>query len=225
MKLSVSKAANYTLAPGREYEGSWHMEGMPHERIVASVIYYYDTDSAIEDGGLSFRKFRDDRNDWPKTDMGDSRYNHEDFYLHFKDEDKRSADWQDPNYPSDWETESNDDGRHSPVDTSFGMRPFIELGTVPTTNFNSGTNNGTGRMLSFPNWLQHKVGSVKNTSLNSGDPVATRKILCFFLVDDTIQNEDLMIYHGFGLRGLGSMNVLTTSEVPCKCANAMKPRC
>ena len=56
----------------------------PHERIVASVIYYYDTDSAIEDGGLSFRKFRDDRKDWPKTDMGESQYNHKVRFFRFE---------------------------------------------------------------------------------------------------------------------------------------------
>ncbi|KAE9395190.1 hypothetical protein BT96DRAFT_159562 [Gymnopus androsaceus JB14] len=76
-------------------------------------------------------------------------------------------------YPSDWETELDDEGTSHPVYTSsFPM--FIELGTVPTTNFNSEGSNGTGRMLSFPNWLQHKVESVRNIS-NSGEGVVTRK--------------------------------------------------
>ncbi|KAE9395189.1 hypothetical protein BT96DRAFT_923015 [Gymnopus androsaceus JB14] len=48
---------------------------MPHEQIVASVIYYYDTDSAIEDKGLSFRKFRDSTEDFPAVE--DSEYRHE----------------------------------------------------------------------------------------------------------------------------------------------------
>ncbi|KAE9387418.1 hypothetical protein BT96DRAFT_1025897 [Gymnopus androsaceus JB14] len=114
LKVTV-KAANCTLAPGREYKGSWHMpvEGMPHELIVASVIYYYDTDSTIEDKGLSFRKLRDCREDFPANDYGPNRHE-----------------------------------------------------------------------------------------------------LCFFLVDDTAQNQELIPYHGFNLHGLENMNVLATSEVP-----------
>ncbi|KAJ3715643.1 hypothetical protein C8R42DRAFT_645547 [Lentinula raphanica] len=60
-RLRYTKATNYTLSPGRKYEGSWHMESVallsegsfklyvhqPHERIVASVIYYYETDDII----------------------------------------------------------------------------------------------------------------------------------------------------------------------------------
>ncbi|KAF9066684.1 hypothetical protein BDP27DRAFT_1365452 [Rhodocollybia butyracea] len=64
--VPVLVAANYKLMPGPEYEGLWHMEGMPHERIVASVIYYYyDTDGPILDGGSSFRKFRPSGFDFP----------------------------------------------------------------------------------------------------------------------------------------------------------------
>ncbi|KAJ6560147.1 hypothetical protein B0H19DRAFT_109422 [Mycena capillaripes] len=36
----IVKAVNYRLTAGQTYEGTWHMEGMPHERIVASVISY-----------------------------------------------------------------------------------------------------------------------------------------------------------------------------------------
>ncbi|KAE9388784.1 hypothetical protein BT96DRAFT_1003878 [Gymnopus androsaceus JB14] len=215
-------AANYTLAPGREYDGSWHMEGMPHERIVASVIYYYDTDSAIEDKGLSFRKFRDSTEDFPAVE--DAEYSHEDFGFSFDRDDEEEAEGDEEqvdNYPSDWETELDHEGNPHPVYTS-SLPAFIEMGTVPTTNFNSGVSNGTGRMLSFPNWLQHKVESVRNAS-NSDEGVATRKILCFFLVDDTIQNETWISHHGFTFRGLEKMNVLTTSQIPMQIRKCNEP--
>ncbi|KAE9395192.1 hypothetical protein BT96DRAFT_159552 [Gymnopus androsaceus JB14] len=162
----IVKAVNYTLAPGRGYQGSWHMEGMPHEQIVASVIYYYDTDSTIEDKGLSFRKFRDLTADFPPD-----CYRHEDFwasfwlsarynYRNYNEIDEKEEEEIEYNYPSDWETEPNDKGNSPPVSTS-SLSSFIELGTVPTTNFASGSTHRTGRMLSFPNWLQHKVKSVR----------------------------------------------------------------
>ncbi|KAF9064500.1 hypothetical protein BDP27DRAFT_1333470 [Rhodocollybia butyracea] len=220
----IVKAANYILTPGREYEGSWHMEGMPHERIVASVIYYYDTDVSIEDQGLSFRKFRDSEADFPGID--NPEFGHEDFQLSFTkndedDEDEvvfgedEDEDCED-NYPSDWETEDyKGEVRFVPT-TSIPF--FIELGTVPTTHIHTSAN-GTGRILSFPNWLQHKVGRVRNSS-TSDNRVVNRKILCFFLVDDTIQDQPYIESHGFSIEGLEDMNVLTTSEVPmqmCKC--------
>lgn len=52
-------------------------------------------------------------------------------------------------YPSDWESESSG--------TSF-LSPYINLGSVPTTNFLG--NETTGRMLSFPNWIQVGQGSL-----------------------------------------------------------------
>ncbi|KAJ4464528.1 hypothetical protein C8J55DRAFT_529967 [Lentinula edodes] len=240
----IVKAANYTLAPGREYKGSWHMEGMPHERIIASFIYYYSTDPAIQDHGLSFRKFRDVSDDFPGVE--DSDYRHEDFRLSFlaksnvsdadenesgnSDEEEEAYDSED-HYPSDWETESVDDGLRIPVNTT-ALPYFIDLGTVPTTNFDSdreGERKGdnTGRILSFPNWLQHQVGSVKNSESNrssnvTDDAVATRKILCFFLVDDSGSQSspsrfsafDSIHKPGFSISGLSQMNVLTTSEIP-----------
>ncbi|KAJ3984363.1 hypothetical protein F5890DRAFT_49768 [Lentinula detonsa] len=211
----IVKAANYVLTPGREYEGSWHMEGMPHERIVASVIYYHETDDAIQDRGLSFRKFRDTTNDFPNVE--DSEFRHEDFSLNFtkegdSDNDEEEEEEGERHYPSDWETEIDGKGNQRPVYTT-AIPAFINLGTVPTTNFDEQASKGTGRMLSFPNWLQHKVELISNKS-STGHAVATRKILCFFLVDDSIQNEDFITRPGFGISGLQHMNVLTTSEVP-----------
>jgi hypothetical protein len=63
----VVKAANYILEPGENYTGTWHIEGMPHERIVASAIYYYERDDSIIDAGLYLRRRRDGEDDWPST--------------------------------------------------------------------------------------------------------------------------------------------------------------
>ncbi|KAF9060538.1 hypothetical protein BDP27DRAFT_1370453 [Rhodocollybia butyracea] len=165
MKVIV-KAANYILKPGQDYEGSWHMEGMPHERIVASVIYYYDTDGPIQDEGLSFRFFF----------SGDFEFD----------------------YPSDWEVEMRD-GKPTPVLTN-AIPAFTELGAVLTTNTCPGSN-GTGRMHSFPNWIQ----------------------FCFFLVDDTVQDRSENHFPGIEVEGLENMNVLTTSEVPMQMRRCNEP--
>ena len=55
----VVKAANYILQPGQSHEGSWHVEGMKHERIVASGIYYYRTTPNLARSCLAFRQKRD----------------------------------------------------------------------------------------------------------------------------------------------------------------------
>jgi hypothetical protein len=64
----IVKAANYILQPGQEYSGTWHMEGMPHERIVASAIYYYERDPTIIDAGLYLRRKRDIYGDFPSEE-------------------------------------------------------------------------------------------------------------------------------------------------------------
>ncbi|KAE9388782.1 hypothetical protein BT96DRAFT_1025294 [Gymnopus androsaceus JB14] len=219
----IVKAANYTLAPGREHEGSWHMEGMPHERIVASVIYYYDTDSAIEDKGLSFRKFRDPEHDFPAVDE-DQTYRHEDFRFSFHKDDEEEAeesiyaeeDYVD-NYPSDWEIELDEEGNRHPVNTS-SFPAFIELGTVPTTNFNSGISNGTGRMLSFPNWLQNrsktppiaaKVLQQEKFSVSSLSTTPSQTIASVTM--DSLST------------GFWGMNVLTTSQIPMQIRKCNEP--
>ncbi len=54
----VVKAANYVVQPGEHYEGSWHVEGMKHEHICASGIYYYSTTPNLPDTCLAFRDKR-----------------------------------------------------------------------------------------------------------------------------------------------------------------------
>ena len=50
----------------------------------------------------------------------------------------------------------------------------VEMGAIPTTQ---------GRMIVFPNDIQHRVVGVGNSS---DTEIATRKILCFFLVNPDV---------------------------------------
>lgn len=209
----IVKASNYVLGPGDSYEGSWHIEGMPHEQIVASVIYYYDTDSAIVDQGLGLRRLRDGDSDFPNPE----EYRHEHLCYRLVDEltngddddDDDGGDSAEYDYPSDWE------GGYT-----TGFSPTIGLGVVPTTNITHSPPNllETGRILTFPNWIQHQVTGLRNES-SSGKP-ARRKILCFFLVDDVHpgaevdHDKDIMLeYHGFSYC-FQSQKVLSTTDVP-----------
>lgn len=59
-------------------------------------------------------------------------------------------------YPSDWEEGTTWDGKPYPV--SIDQIPMnINLGNVQTTNFfktSEAGDHGTGRIISFPNWIQ-----------------------------------------------------------------------
>lgn len=65
----ITKMANIHLTPeSPDYEGgSWHVEGMINEDIVATVIYYYDSEN-ITTSNLGFRTAISD----PAYDQGDS---------------------------------------------------------------------------------------------------------------------------------------------------------
>lgn len=52
----VTKIVDYELGPGQTYEGALHVEGMPHEEIVAIAIYFIDRDEAIEVGDILFKR-------------------------------------------------------------------------------------------------------------------------------------------------------------------------
>ncbi|KAJ6594273.1 hypothetical protein B0H19DRAFT_1246959 [Mycena capillaripes] len=210
----IVKAANYQLKTGQTYKGTWHMEGMPHERIVASVIYYYDTDPTIVDEGLKFRKGREPGFDFPT----DEEFQHEAFTISFRPEaDGNSEDEDDEGDDEDAELDSASD---YPSDWEDNMRTsalpgYIELGCVPTTNFTSkeSETSGTGRMLSFPNWIQHQVGKLSVAETNPKGHVAKRKILCFFLVEDGEAPEN-RTSHGIIMFEEHSNEVLTTADVP-----------
>ncbi|THV00184.1 hypothetical protein K435DRAFT_776725 [Dendrothele bispora CBS 962.96] len=219
----IVKAANYILEPGQEYRGTWHIEGMPHERIVASAIYYYDTDESITDEGLSLRRFRDSDDDFPQLEY----HSHETFRVQLMRPTGEENDSGRPryvrdgdgesNYPSDWEEEEPEIywGIHKRMST-FRISPYVKLGTVKTTGIEK---DGTGRILTFPNWIQHKVEGVKHDNPGPGSgmsrpAVATRKILCFFLVDDQDLEENSGSYHALDFTDTDFINVLTTSDVP-----------
>ncbi|KAF7428753.1 hypothetical protein PC9H_007985 [Pleurotus ostreatus] len=210
----IVKAANYVLQSGQEYVGTWHMEGMPHEQIVASAIYYYQADPEITDQGLSFRRRRAEE-DFPNMED----YRHEHFDINFTDEDEEEEDDFDVDddkserdYPSDWEY-TEYDGVRRPW-TTTGLRNYIDLGTVQATGVSSRSNHPTGRIITFPNWIQHKVAGISHSSADPSAPLASRKILCFFLVDDEASEGGRLEYRGYSTDGLEDMNVLSTSDVP-----------
>ncbi|KAG9221185.1 hypothetical protein CCMSSC00406_0007359 [Pleurotus cornucopiae] len=212
----IVKVANYVLQPGQEYVGTWHMEGMPHEQIVASAIYYYQADPEITDQGLSFRRRRAEE-DFPSMED----YRHEHFDINFTDEDEEDEeeeeddfddDKSERDYPSDWEY-TEYDGVRRPW-TTTGLRNYIDLGTVQATGVSSRSSHPTGRIITFPNWIQHKVAGISHSSTDPSAPPASRKILCFFLVDDEASEGGRLEYRGYSTDGLEDMNVLSTSDVP-----------
>ncbi|KAF4599576.1 hypothetical protein EYR40_006671 [Pleurotus pulmonarius] len=201
-------AANYVLQPGQEYEGAWHVEGMPHEQIVASGIYYYDTDLEIKDRGLSFRRRRDE-DDFPSK----QEYRQEDFGIKFLD--AQDGDPDEVDYPSDWE-EKEYDGVLGPRWTS-DLSSSIELGTVQVTGVSpTETGMSTGRIVTFPNWIQHKVAGISHSSTDPSAPAAVRKILCFFLIDENQPRPygEVLVHRGHAFSGASNVNVLTTVDVP-----------
>merc|ERR1712087_750842 len=60
----VTKIVDYELAPGETYEGVWHVEGMSHEEIVATAIYFIHRDRDIGGGNILFKRafHRDEAN-------------------------------------------------------------------------------------------------------------------------------------------------------------------
>ncbi|CAJ1945269.1 unnamed protein product [Cylindrotheca closterium] len=52
----VTKIVDYELGPGETYEGVWHVEGMSHEEIVATAIYFIDRDEEIKGGDILFKR-------------------------------------------------------------------------------------------------------------------------------------------------------------------------
>ena len=44
------------LNPGQSYEGVWHVEGMSHEEIVATAIYFIHRDDDVVGGDILFKR-------------------------------------------------------------------------------------------------------------------------------------------------------------------------
>ncbi|KAI5121387.1 hypothetical protein M0805_001200 [Coniferiporia weirii] len=77
----IVKLANIQLTPEKpEYKGgSWHVEGMAHEHIVASGLYYYDQEN-ITQSDLAFRIAVDDPH---RATQGQAESDY-DYYAHYK---------------------------------------------------------------------------------------------------------------------------------------------
>ncbi|EJT99283.1 hypothetical protein DACRYDRAFT_23878 [Dacryopinax primogenitus] len=165
----IVKAANYVLRPGQEYGGEWQLEGLPHEHIRAVLIYHYYSNAYLADAGLSFRRLRT-HEDQPNAFKNEAS----DFEIRQNEDDEPFFD-----YPSDVEDRAN---------FPYDLPRSIELGTVPVTGIaTSGLT--TGRMISFPNWLQRKVVRLKNTRVE-GNSGASLKTLCFFVVNEFCPQMD-----------------------------------
>jgi hypothetical protein len=52
----ITKIVDYDLAPGDSFEEDWHIEGMPHEGIVATCLYILDHDDDLLGGDLDFKR-------------------------------------------------------------------------------------------------------------------------------------------------------------------------
>jgi hypothetical protein len=57
---AVVKIADYEFQPGAEFEGVWHYEGMSHENIVMTGLFYPNSDENLEGGGLEFKRIYND---------------------------------------------------------------------------------------------------------------------------------------------------------------------
>jgi len=53
---TVVKIADYVFAPGASFSGVWHYEGMAHEHIVMTGLFYPYSDGLLTGGGLEFKR-------------------------------------------------------------------------------------------------------------------------------------------------------------------------
>jgi len=73
----ITKIVDYELQPGQTYEGVWHVEGMSHEEIVATAIYFIDRDDDIAGGDILFKRaLHDDEASYLSSCLGQSRPDH-----------------------------------------------------------------------------------------------------------------------------------------------------
>jgi len=53
----IVKIADYTFSPGTSFQGVWHYEGMAHENIVMTGLFYPHSDERLNsNGGLEFKR-------------------------------------------------------------------------------------------------------------------------------------------------------------------------
>jgi hypothetical protein len=159
----IAKIATIELNPeAPKYEGgTWHVEGMPDERIVATACVYLEAHNVTE-SSLRFRTPIKPPTpvDWGVTETAE-----------LNDDPAAPA-----NAPATWDTLRHDD---EAVRTVYGFGPGAGLvqprGTSRTL---------PGRVLAWPNTLQHCVAPFE-----LADPTQRghRTIVCFFLVDPTVR--------------------------------------
>lgn len=131
----IVKIASLEIEAGGEYAGgTWHVEGMLNERIVATSCFYLDADNIIG-GELQFRTAVKE----PYYEQGDNE--------------------------GVWKV-------YGLADDDSLVQPRGVCSTLP------------GRLLAFPNTLQHRVSPVK--LINPALP-GRRVIICFFLCDPTLR--------------------------------------
>ncbi|KAI4729247.1 hypothetical protein E4T49_03038 [Aureobasidium sp. EXF-10728] len=138
----IVKLANTYLTPDDPVweGGSWHVEGLLNEHIVATAIYYYSNDNITP----SHLKFRHNCNEEVHLDLEyeQSDWDHLEKITGFKNDDDEL---------------------------------IQNLGSVLCKE---------GRLLAFPNVLQHNVGSFE---LQDKTRPGERKILALFLVDPHVR--------------------------------------
>ncbi|CAD0113384.1 unnamed protein product, partial [Aureobasidium uvarum] len=138
----IVKLANTYLTPDDPVweGGSWHVEGLLNEHIVATAIYYFSNDNITP----SYLKFRHNCNEEAHLDL-----------------EYEQGDWE-----------------HLEKITGFQNDQDVliqNLGSVLCEQ---------GRLLAFPNVLQHNVGSFQ---LEDNTRPGERKILALFLVDPHVR--------------------------------------
>jgi hypothetical protein len=86
-------------------------------------------------------------------------------------------------HDQEFEHDSGDEYYISTAPSDFGsdanmdnLPAFLNVGVVPTTKPYS--TSGTGRIIAFPNWVQHRVPSVSNAASTGSS--ATRKIVSLY---------------------------------------------
>eukprot|EP00906_Rhabdomonas_costata_P016150 RCo023177 len=136
----IVKAANYLLNPGESYDGKWHVEGLPQERIVCTCIHYYHTAPPLAiSSELCFRRILDETRD-PEENGG-----HYDDYSHTPD-------------PCEYEDEEEYNKaaqRHAASSNRWSNRTTHY--TQENNTFVQRTDTPMGRSIAFVNSLQHQV--------------------------------------------------------------------
>jgi len=70
----ITKIVDYELAPGDSYEGVWHVEGISHEDIVATAIYFIHHDADVKGGDVLFKRaFHRDEAQFIFSNIGQDR--------------------------------------------------------------------------------------------------------------------------------------------------------